>query len=139
MALGKQRLAKIIGPAGFGALHLDQRGAHQIILGFGLTALDHIAKFGETAIDLFLVARVATEQKVIQIQTILHDLVTHGFRGSHILQCGRRFAAGPAGFPNRADIHQKQDEQNEPDPSKPSIQLRFDRHCVTSSAPLTTS
>ncbi len=61
MALGDERLGKIVGPARFGALHLDERGAHGLAGSIGLAALDLVDNVGQSLGHFLFIAGIAAQ------------------------------------------------------------------------------
>ena len=70
MALCEQRLGKIVGPARFRALDLNEGGAKKVVIGLGLSALDDVAEFAESAIDFFFVAGIAAQQEIVEVEPV---------------------------------------------------------------------
>ena len=118
MTLGKERLSKIVGPTGFGAFDLDESGAKEIVGGAGLAALDDVAQRSKTVVDLVFIAGIAAEQEVIEVQTVLHDLVTDSLGGAVALQGVGNLSIGGAGLENRADVHDEQSDERQQDRPK---------------------
>jgi len=69
-------------------LHLDQCGAKKVASGLRLPTLHNFGNFLKSASDFFLVARIAAEQKIVEVQPVEHDLIANGFNGAHALQRG---------------------------------------------------
>ncbi len=77
MALGKERLGKIVGPACFGALDLNQSGFKAVVAGLRLAALDQVVDVAEAFVDLFFVAGIAAQEEIVHVVAVQHDLVAH--------------------------------------------------------------
>jgi len=90
MALGDQGLGKVIGPAGFGTLDLDQSSANGFAGGLRFAALDLVCDIRQTLIHFLFIAGIAAEEEIIHVEAIQHDLIAHGFDGANAVQ-------GPAG------------------------------------------
>ena len=94
VALGEKRLGKIVGPACFGAFDLNEGGLDAVARGLRLTALDQVVDVAEALVDLFLVAGIAAEKKIVHVVAVQHDLVAHGLDGAHVFERGRGIFAG---------------------------------------------
>ena len=73
MALGDQRFGKIVSPAGFSTLDLDESGADCFAGGIGFAALDLVNNIAQTFIHFFFIARIAAEEEIIHVEAIQHD------------------------------------------------------------------
>ncbi len=111
MALGDERLGKIVGPACFGALDLDQSGANGVGGGARLTALNLVDNVRQTFVHLFLIAGIAAEKEIIHVEAIQHDLVTHGSDGANAIESHRGVAARRAPLDSCEHIHDEQNQQ----------------------------
>ena len=135
MALGEEGLGEIVGPAGFGAFDLKEVGAQEFVGSLRFALLHDVGNLGEPLVDLVFIARIATEQEIVEIEAILHDLGADQLDGGLTFQSIGGFAAGRAGLPDRADIHKEENEEDQQDRPKAPIKLLLDGHCVTSSTP----
>ena len=73
VALGDQGLGKIVGPARFGALHLDEGGAHGLAGGIRFAALNLINDIDEAFVHFLFIAGIAAKEEVIHVEAIQHD------------------------------------------------------------------
>src|SRR5260370_38451363 len=78
MALGDERLCKIIGPAGFRALDLDQRSANGFAGGLRLAPLDLVDDVRHPFVHPLFIAWIAAEEEILHVEAIQYDLVAHG-------------------------------------------------------------
>jgi hypothetical protein len=74
VALGEERLGEIVSPTGFGTFDLDQGGAKRVRAGLSFATLETVGEVGHALVDLFFVAGITAEKKIIQVQAIEHDL-----------------------------------------------------------------
>src|SRR6266700_4611434 len=107
MALGDERLGEIVSPTGFGALHLNESGAYGFVGGLRFTALDDVGDVVQASSDSIFVARIAAEEKVIHVEAIQHDLVTHGFNSADAFQSGSGIGTGRFLHPSGKEVYEK--------------------------------
>ena len=129
VALGDQGFGKIVSPTGFGAFHLDQRGANHVIAGLRFTTLDEIGNVGEPFVDLLFVARVAAEEEVVHVKAIQHDLIAHGLDGAHALKGRTCVRSRGFLFEARENVHEEQQDEDAKNQAKSRVKLFSDRHC----------
>ncbi len=137
MALSNQRLGKIVSPTGFGALDLDESGAHGFTGGIRFAALNLVYDDRQTLVHFFFIAGISAEKEIIHVEAIQHDQIAHGFDGGDTVKSGAGILAGRTFLPSRDDIHNKQERQDAQDQAKTRVQLFSDRHCEM--PPLTTA
>src|SRR5262249_23660483 len=129
------RLSEIVGPTCFGSLNLDQRCSQQIASRLGFATLDELAHLDQTAVYFFFVARIAAEQKIVEIVAVEHDLVTRRLDRANAFQNGAGiFACGLLPPPSRG-VQNDQNEQNAEDGAEAHVQFLADRHCQTLRSP----
>ena len=80
-------------------------------------------------IYLFLIARVATEEEIIEVQTIGHHLEANGLDGAHAVECLRSFGACGSRFPNGGKINHQEHGQDSENESKAPVEFLSNRHC----------
>src|SRR6266704_2446928 len=107
MALGDERLGEIVSPTGFGALHLNESGADGFVGGLRFTALDDVGDVVQALRDSIFVTRIAAEEKVIHVEAIQHDLVTHGFNSADAFQSGSGIGTGRFLHPSGKEVYEK--------------------------------
>src|SRR5712692_2376661 len=91
---GDQRLCKIIAPAGFRTLNLDQGGADRFAGGLRFSALDLVGDVRQTLVHFLFIAGIAAEEKIIHVEAIQHDLIAHGFNGANAVKGHAGVGAG---------------------------------------------
>src|SRR5271163_1980669 len=128
MALGQHGFGKIVCPTGFRGFHLQETAAQ----GFGsrlrLPALDEFCHGRQPFGDTLFVPWIAAEQKVVQVQAVLHDQVTHRFNRAHTFErCGGVCSRGPF-FPAREDVGDEQKQQENQTRAESEIKSITNRH-----------
>ncbi len=86
MALGDQRLGKIISPACFSTLDLDESGADGFSGGIRFAAFDLVNNIGQTLIHFLFIAGIATEEEIIHVEAIQHDLIAHRLNSTNAIE-----------------------------------------------------
>ena len=119
VALGKQRLGKIVGPACFGAFDLNQRGLEAVAVGLRLATLDQVVDVSKPLVDLFFVAGIAAQEKIVHVVAVQHDLVAHRLDGANVFKRGRGVFAGGLLPEAGADVDEEQQTQNYQNRPKP--------------------
>src|SRR5260370_9833092 len=108
MALGDERLGKVVGPTGFGALDLDESGAHSFTGGIRFAALNLVYDVRQTLVDFFFIAGIAAETEIIHIEAIQHNLISHGFDSANAVKGPAGILAGSPPLPTGPAIHYDQ-------------------------------
>src|SRR5260370_17369374 len=129
MALGDERLGKVVGPTGFGALDLDESGAHSFTGGIRFAALNLVYDVRQTLVDLFFVAGIAAEKELIHIEAIQHNLIAHGFDSANAVKGRAGILAGGTLLPTGQDIHDEQDQQTAKQQAESRVEFLSDGHC----------
>src|SRR5258708_149632 len=112
MALGDQRLGKIVGPACFRTLDLDQGSADGFIGSVRFAALDLVDDVGQTLVHSVFITGIAAEEEVIHVEAIQHDLIAHGFDGTNALESHAGVGARRSFLESSDDIHYEQHRKN---------------------------
>ena len=119
MALGQQGFCKIVGPACFGAFHLDERGLQQLSgRVWASPRLMVSAMSTRSLVDLFFIARIAAQKIIIEIQAVQHDLVAHGFNGANAFERRGGVETRRALAQSSEDIDDEQADQDRPAPRR---------------------
>src|SRR5713226_3418667 len=105
MALGHEGLGKIVGPACFGAFHLDKSGADGFTVSLGFATLDEVDDIREALVDLFLVAGIPAEEEIVHVEAIQHDLGADGSNGANALDSRSGIGARRALLNSGNDVH----------------------------------
>src|SRR5258708_77307 len=129
MALGEQRLGEIVVPVGFGAFDLNQIGAQQVRGGLRFATLENVGQIVDAFIDFFLVARVAAEQEIVEIQAVKHNLQAYICNGIDALQRSGGFRASVALAQAGEGVDQEQADQNHQNQAESPIKFLADTHC----------
>ena len=128
-ALGDQRLGKVVGPAGFRTLNLDQGGADGFAGGLRFAALDLVGDVRQTFTHFLFIAGIAAKEEIIHVEAIQHDLIAHGFDGANAFQGQAGIFARRAFLPPGDDIHNEQHRQGGQDQAETRVKLFSDGHC----------
>src|SRR5262249_12129600 len=128
MALGDKRLRKVVRPTGLSGLDLDEGGAHGVVSGLGFAALDEIGHVDEAFVDLLLIARIAAEQKVVQVETIQHDLIAHGLDNTDAIEGVACVGARRLFQITGDEIHQEQESKKSENQSEPGVKFFANGH-----------
>src|SRR5216684_1467113 len=129
MALGDQRLGKIVGPACFRTLDLDQGSADGFIGSVRFAALDLVDDVGQTLVHSVFIAGIAAEEEVIHVEAIQHDLIAHGFDGTNALESHAGVGARRSFLESSDDIHYEQHRKNGQDQAETGVKFFSDGHC----------
>ena len=105
MALGDQRLCKVVGPAGFRTLNLDEGGANGFTGGLRFSALDLVDDIHQTLGHFLFIAGIAAEEEIIHVQAVQHDLVAHGFDGANAFEGRGGVGARRSFLESSDDVH----------------------------------
>ena len=128
VAFGKEGLGKIIRPTGFSGFDLLQRGAQGIGACLGLTVLDEVGHGLETFVDPILVARIATKQEIVKVETIQHDLITHGLDGAYALKSHGGLLARRGLLEPRQEVGHQEEDQNAQNETEAQVKSLANRH-----------
>jgi len=86
MALGEKGLREIVAPGGLRAFDLDQGHPQGLAAGIGLAPLEGVRSVKHALFNFLFVAGIAAQEKIVQVEAIVHDLVADGFDGADALQ-----------------------------------------------------